>query len=48
MRAPQPSLQRLFGLAAVPTQRGAAWQALDAALARLDPDLATAAALQAA
>ena len=36
MRAPHPSLQRLFGLAAVPAQRGAAWQALDASLARLD------------
>lgn len=37
MRAPQPALQRLFRLAAVPAQRGAAWQALDTALARLDP-----------
>lgn len=37
MRAPLPALQRLFRLAALPAQRGAAWQALDAALARLDP-----------
>ena len=36
MKAPHPSLRRLFGLAAVPAQRAQAWRSQGAALAALD------------
>lgn len=37
MRAPHPALQRLYRLAGIPTQRSAAWRAIEQPLARLAP-----------
>ncbi len=48
MRAPLPSLQRLFALAAVPAQCGQHWRALDPVMAGLDRPRDSAAAASAA